>query len=220
MIGRIRREDPEFSALLCDRLGEGTPEALFVTGDAGILRRPLLGLICSVQCPGGIILRTFDAVRALRDAGVSVIGGFHSPMERECLDILLRGAQPVVLCPARGLANLRLGPVPRRALREGRLLVLSPFAESVRRATSLRAVQRNHLAAALAEALWVPHAAPGGKAWSTVHAALSRLQPVFTFVNAFNSGLLEAGARPFAELDPAVLANRENPGEEKRHDEL
>lgn len=206
MIGRIRRDDPEFPAVLTDRLGEATPEALFVTGETGILHRPLIWLICSVKCPGGIILRTFDAARALRDAGVGVIGGFHSPMEKECLDILLRGTQPVVLCPARGLTNLRLGPVQRRALREGRLLVLSPFSESVRRTTAPRAVQRNHLVAALAEALWVPHAAPGGKAWSTVHAALSRGQTVWTFTHESNRNLLESGALPFERLDCPTLA--------------
>ncbi|MBP7867806.1 MAG: DNA-processing protein DprA [Acidobacteria bacterium] len=208
MIGRIRREDPEFPAALRDRSGEGAPDGLFFLGETGVLRQPLLGLVCSVRCPGGIVLRTFDAARALRDAGVAVIGGFHSPMEKECLDILLRGPQPVVLCPARGLAGMRLGPVPRQVLREGRLLVLSPFAENIRRTTTARAVQRNHRVAALAEALWVPHASPGGKAWTTVHAALARRQPVFTFVNEHNGGLLEAGARPFTELDLAALANR------------
>jgi len=33
-------------------------------------------------------MKTFDAIRELRDTGVVVAGGFHSPMERECLDFL------------------------------------------------------------------------------------------------------------------------------------
>jgi predicted AAA+ superfamily ATPase len=45
------------------------------------------------------VLRTFAL--ALREAGIPVIGGFHAPMEKECLDLLLRGTQPVVICPAR-----------------------------------------------------------------------------------------------------------------------
>jgi hypothetical protein len=48
------------------------------------------------------VIATYDAIRELRDAGVIVAGGFHSPMEGECLDFLLCGAQPVVLCPACG----------------------------------------------------------------------------------------------------------------------
>ena len=67
-------------------------------------------IICSVSCPGGVVIKTYDAVRELRDAGVFVAGGFHSPVERGCLDFLLRGAQPVVLCPACGTDWLSLDP--------------------------------------------------------------------------------------------------------------
>jgi predicted Rossmann fold nucleotide-binding protein DprA/Smf involved in DNA uptake len=166
-------------------------------GDVAIHRNRFLGLVCSVQCPGSAILKTFDAVRLLRDAGVPVIGGFHSPMERECLDLLLRGHQPVVLCPARGLTGLRLGRAARHALADGRLLILSPFGGNARRTTVARAVQRNGVVAALADVLLVPHAAPGGKTWTAVRAALGRHQPVLTFDTKGNAALLAAGARPF-----------------------
>jgi hypothetical protein len=77
---------------------EGTGFSRFWTiGDVKILNTPLLGLLCSIRCPGRVIVQTYDLARALRDAGVPVIGGFHSPMEKECLDFLLRGKQPVVV---------------------------------------------------------------------------------------------------------------------------
>ena len=41
-------------------------------------------------------------LRSLRDDGVTVISGFHSPLEQECLRILLRSPHPVVWCLARG----------------------------------------------------------------------------------------------------------------------
>jgi len=129
-----------------------------------------------------------------------MIGGFLSPMEQDCLDILLRGKQPIILCPARGLKGLRLGEKARQAVEEGRLLVLSAFDESVRNTTTAQAVWRNNLVAAFADSLFVPHAAPGGKTWSTVHAALKRNQPVFTFDVSDNADLLESGARPFELL--------------------
>ncbi|MEZ4604812.1 MAG: hypothetical protein R2861_15850, partial [Desulfobacterales bacterium] len=88
----------------------------YALGDPGILHHPLLGLICSIQCPGGIVIKTFDFIRRLRDEKVVVIGGFHSPMERDCLDFLLRGNQPVILCPARSLRNLRMGGEARKAV--------------------------------------------------------------------------------------------------------
>lgn len=69
-------------------------------GDRAILKRRCLGLICSVQCPGSVVIKTFDAIRELRDVGVVIAGGYHSPMEKECLEFLLRGKQPVIVCPA------------------------------------------------------------------------------------------------------------------------
>ncbi len=81
---------------------------LWAIGDAQILNVGLLALFCSVRCPGDLILKTYDLARTLRDAGVPVIGGFHSPMEKECLRLLLRGQQPVVVCPARNIENMRV----------------------------------------------------------------------------------------------------------------
>jgi predicted Rossmann fold nucleotide-binding protein DprA/Smf involved in DNA uptake len=192
---RIDQGSSDYPAVLTDRLGENAPPSLYAMGEPSILRQRLLGLICSIQCPGSIVIKTLDAARALRDAGVAVIGGFHSPMERECLDILLRGDQPVILCPARGLAGLRLGQMPRRAVKEGRLLILSPFAENIRRTTAAQAVQRNNLVAALSQTVLVPHAAPGGKTWTTVEAALTRGQLVCTLEDDENTSLTQQGAR-------------------------
>ena len=64
---------------------------------------PNLALFCSVKCPGKLIMDTYDLAQHLRDIGVTVISGFHSPMEQECLHILLRSPNPVIWCLARGL---------------------------------------------------------------------------------------------------------------------
>jgi predicted Rossmann fold nucleotide-binding protein DprA/Smf involved in DNA uptake len=165
-------------------------------GDPAILRHRLLGFICSIQCPGSIVIKTLDAIRMLRDAGVTVVGGFHSPMEKECLDILLRGNQPVILCAAKGLVGLRIGQTPREAVKDGRLLIVSPFAANVRRTTPVRAIQRNDLVATLADALLVPYVAPGGKAWTAARNALARRQTVYTFAGEENSSLISSGAKP------------------------
>ena len=202
---RIERGDSTYPTVLMDRLGGNAPCCLYALGDAKILQNRLLGLVCSTSCPGSIVIKTLDAIRALRDAGVVVIGGFHSPMERECLDILLRGAQPVALCAAKGLAGLRLGHETRRAVGNGRLLVVSPFDVSVRRTTATQAVQRNNLVAALAEAVWVPHATPSSKTWVTIRHALARGQSVLTFMDDENSELIHSGAIPLA-VDAMVRA--------------
>jgi hypothetical protein len=58
--------------------------ALVAAGNLDLLGCRLLGLFCSIRCPGDAIVQTYDLVRAVRDAGIPVIGGFHSPMEKEC----------------------------------------------------------------------------------------------------------------------------------------
>lgn len=202
---RIERGGSDYPAVLVDRLGDAAPRTIHAMGDAAKLRNRLLGLVCSIQCPGSIVIQTFDAMRALRDAGVMVIGGFHSPMESECLDILLRGTQPVVFCAAKGLRGLRLGALARQAVKDGRLLVITPFGDEVKRTVSAQAVHRNEIVAALADVVLVPHAAPGGKAEATAREVLTRGQPLFTFADDSNSHLISAGARPY-ELGRIMLA--------------
>ncbi|MFZ2396587.1 MAG: hypothetical protein WAW09_09905, partial [Smithella sp.] len=53
--------------------------------------------------------------------------------------------------------------------------------------------------------LLVPYAAPKGKTWTTVHAALARKQPVFTFDVEDNAALLEAGAQPIVEKETGTF---------------
>src|SRR5207248_9104012 len=138
------------------------------------------------RCPGEAILQTYDLARALRDGGIPVIGGFHSPMEKECLALLLRGTQPVVVCPARGIENMRLPAAWKQPLAQGRLLILSPFARKHRRATAALAVMRNRLVAALAEQVFVAHAAAGSKTEQLCRELLANGKPVWTLAGGAN----------------------------------
>jgi predicted Rossmann fold nucleotide-binding protein DprA/Smf involved in DNA uptake len=105
---RIPLGDPDYPPALTKYLGGSAPEVVSSVGNSGILRTRLMALFCSVRCPGDLIIKTYDLARSLHDAGVPVIGGFHSPMEKECLALLLRGKQPVILCPARCVDGMRL----------------------------------------------------------------------------------------------------------------
>ena len=92
-VTRILPKDSDYPAAVKAELAE--PPALSAIGNRELLKCRLLAFFCSVKCPGNLILQTYDLARALRDACVPVIGGFHSPMEKECLALLLRGTQPV-----------------------------------------------------------------------------------------------------------------------------
>lgn len=155
-------EHPGWPARLSLRLGGECPARLHTLGDASLLAAPLTALFCSARCPGEAILRAYDQAARWRDTGRAVIGGFHSPMEHECLRLLLRGPQPVVVGLARGLPA-RLPPEFRPALASGRLLLLTSAPVAERRATRTSAARRNLLVAALATEVWFAHIAPGGQ---------------------------------------------------------
>ena len=162
--------------------------------DALLPQRIDLALVCSVSCPGGVIIRTYDAIRELRDAGVIVAGGFHSPMERECLAFLIRGTQPVVWILARGLNCLDATDDEWRAIRDRRLIVGSIAEPEIEHATPATAIERNELVVDLATTLFVPHASPGGKTEALVGRLLRGDARVVTFDDPSNANLISAGA--------------------------
>lgn len=164
----IRRGGRDYPTILGSRLGDSAPSELIVLGDPELLTTRRTALFCSARTPGDAILRAHDTARRLRDEGITVISGFHSPIEKECLRILLRGRQPIIVCPARALDNIRIPVDCRAAFKAGRLLFLSPFTESPRRVTKDSARRRNEIVAALADEAFIAHTTPGGQ---TAHIA-------------------------------------------------
>jgi predicted Rossmann fold nucleotide-binding protein DprA/Smf involved in DNA uptake len=152
----------EYPARLRDRLGRSAPSPLTAVGNLNLLALPKTALFCSARCPGSAILPTYDQAAKWRDAGRCVIGGFHSPVEKECLQILLRGDAPVIHCPARGMLE-RLPAQWAIAVAAGRLLLLSPFPAQENRVTAGLARRRNEFVAALADEACIAHATPGGQ---------------------------------------------------------
>lgn len=155
--------DAAYPARLRERLGDAAPAQLTTLGNLDLLALPKTGLFCSARCPGNVILSTYDQAGRWRDAGRCTISGFHSPVEQECLRILLRGIPPVIICPARSIEKLRVPADWRAPLDEGRLLILSCFAPGHGRATTELATRRNALVAALADEVWFAHITPGGQ---------------------------------------------------------
>jgi predicted Rossmann fold nucleotide-binding protein DprA/Smf involved in DNA uptake len=158
----IQEQDKDYPSCLRGFLEADAPETIFARGDMDILGHKRIALFCSIKCPGEQILKAYDIARALRDAGKTIISGFHSPMEKECLTLLLRGEQPIIICPARGLEKMRLPADWKKAMAAGRLLLLSPFPGRVRRVTADLARQRNLFVAAMADEACFVHTTPGG----------------------------------------------------------
>lgn len=193
---RIPRASSEYPVALREYLGDRAPGAIWAQGSCGLLQEKPVALLCSVKCPGNLILKTYDFARSLRDAGVTVISGFHSPMEKECFDLLLRGKQPVIVCAARRLTSSRLLTKFAIPLKEGRLLFLSPFGPKVRRATAETAVARNEVVAALADRVFVPYAGVASKTEALCRKVLEWGKPLLTFDSSENNSLIALGAMP------------------------
>jgi predicted Rossmann fold nucleotide-binding protein DprA/Smf involved in DNA uptake len=177
-------------------LGRQAPSAIAARGNLEILNSRTVALFCSVSCPGNLVVQTYELAAALRFAGATVIGGFHSPMEQECLAVLLRGSQPIVICPARSIEDFRLPPAWRQPLAQQRLLLLSPFDARLRRATTALAEARNRFVATLADEVFIAHAAAGGKTLSFARELVDWGKPVLTLEDERNAALLNLGVYP------------------------
>jgi predicted Rossmann fold nucleotide-binding protein DprA/Smf involved in DNA uptake len=154
--------DAHWPRLLAERLGASVPSNLWAFGNLDILAQTKTALFCSARCPGDAILRAYDQAAKWRDAGRCIISGFHSPVEKECLRILLRGTQPIIICPARSLPK-RVPAEWKKPLADGRLLILSCFSTEEGRPTKELAARRNEFVAALADEVWFTHITPGGQ---------------------------------------------------------
>ena len=145
--------------------------------------------------PWDLILKTYDIARSMPDSGILVIGGFQTPMEKECLRLLLRGNQPVVICPARSIEEMRVPADWRPALEEGRLLVLSPFPPHQQRPTARTSAIRNDFVGSLASRVFISHAAPGGKTEAFARQLAATGKTILTLESPANANLLALGAR-------------------------
>jgi len=145
-------------------------------------------------------VQTLDLALALRDAPATVVGGFQSSMERECLETLLRGEHPVIVCPARGIDGMRLPAAWKTAIAENRMLVASVFDAKHRRATADLAEKRNRLVADMADEVIIAHASPGGRLEHLCRDLVASGKPIWTLDDPANAHLAALGAVPLAAL--------------------
>jgi predicted Rossmann fold nucleotide-binding protein DprA/Smf involved in DNA uptake len=204
-IFQLKQNRPTYPSCLQKYLGRHAPAVITGLGNLDILNHKKLAYFCSVKCPGHLVLKAHDLSQNLKQAGITVIGGFHSPIERECLTILLRGPQPIVVCPARCIEGMRIRAEYKKPLEEGRLLFLSAFKESQRRNTVETAMERNRLAVAFADAVFVAHASPNSKMEKFCHEVVKFGKPLYTFESEANKCLINIGAKPLSESNLDLL---------------
>ena len=206
----MQQDDPCYPSSLKKYLADNAPVFITAIGNINIIQSKTLAVFCSNKCPGNIILKTYDLLRQIRERGITVISGFHSAIERECLNILLKGRQSVIICPARSIEGMRIKPEYRKPLEDGRLLILSPFSGKEKRISSDKAVRRNYFVAALATAIFIPYAAPGSKTKTFCQELLKWGKRVYTTDDEKNTSLIERGIKT---ISPEIFDQKSGIGD-------
>lgn len=115
-------------------------------GNVALLDVPhKLTLLVSRRCDGETVLAAYDRVSAASDGETVVVSGFHSPVEADCLKILLRSPDSrVIMVLARYLSEAFLVDASwRTALDQGRMLILSAFPVRQKRPDRAACERRN-----------------------------------------------------------------------------
>ncbi len=181
-----------------NRLCEQAYPTLNFLGNSSLLTRQPTAIFCSSKCPGDMILKTTKWIgRLAEDEKTTIVGGFHSAMEKSFLDILLGGRCRLIVCPARSLVRYRVPATLKPAMSEERLMVISSLSESVRSNSASSSLARNHLVADLASDVIVAHAAEGSRTEKFVLGLLAKRKSVVCLDPRCNT-LLSAGAKLMA----------------------
>jgi hypothetical protein len=154
----------------------------------------IIAFFCSKICPGDVILKAQDWANARGPDSAPVIGGFHTPIERDVLRILLRGSAPVTIVLARAVQGYRMSPAVKAAVTAGTAQIVSPFPAFQTRTTATTAETRNRHILTLCGSVLFAHAAPGGKSEALASDAVALLLPVQTLNSPANANLVALGA--------------------------
>jgi predicted Rossmann fold nucleotide-binding protein DprA/Smf involved in DNA uptake len=136
-------------------------EIQYYIGNYELLKLSKTGFLCSRKVPASAVLKCYDWAILQREEGNCVISGFHSKLEKDVLHFLLKGKQPIILVLARGIKK-RIEPEFQQAIEQGRLLIITPFPEEVKRVTATNAQIRNELMVELADNITVGFISKGG----------------------------------------------------------
>jgi hypothetical protein len=130
-------------------------------GNTELIKLHKTAFLCSREIPASVVLKCYDWAIEQRDQGNCVISGFHSKIEKDVFHYLLAGAQPVIMALARGMKE-KIEPELKTAIDAERLLIVSPFENSVKRVSAETAEKRNWFMIELADEVVIGFSSKGG----------------------------------------------------------
>lgn len=190
-----------------------------------------IAILCSSRCTGTVIVHGLDVALALKNAPITIVSGFQSPLEKESLKFLLKGSVQLVVCPARSAVGMRVPAAWKKPMESGRLTIRSFIDEQTnansdpsvdrskddsakaitpprllpKRPTTDLAEQRNRFVCSISDAVLILHASPGGKLERLAAELLVAGRLVWTLDDPANAQLIASGAAPLKPqslLDP------------------
>lgn len=122
-------------------------------GNTSLLDRRKIGYFASGTIASLSVLPTLDwATEVARLEDVAIVCGFHSKMEREVLDFLLRGKCGIICVLARSIYK-KIPDKFREAYDAGRVLFIAPFKTSATMTSRHLCQQRNEYVATISDSL-------------------------------------------------------------------
>lgn len=224
----LERGDSRYPKRLIERLGADAPPKLYYHGPLELLARPTLASMCADSISGAGLMAANQLLFTIREYELNYIGGWHSVMETEIFRLgLWRYNHTVTLFTAKGLGHETFDsflldrfypPMDKfperkeyyRRAEAGELLVLSLVEPDTSRSLRRNVVERNWVACALADFIFIPYAPKDSKSYALAKRVKEAGWPVFTVEDKLAASLHDLGIPGFSRKSVGMFL--EGPG--------
>ena len=145
-------------------------------GNNSLLDRRKIGYFASSKIASLSVIPTLDwASEVAKREDVAIVSGFHSKMEREVLDFLLRGKCGIICVLARSIYKKVLEKF-QNAYNIGRVLFISPYKTSSTMLSRILCQRRNEYVASISDELVFSSLSPESSLFSLTSLSKSIIE--------------------------------------------
>lgn len=214
----LTKKSSKYPQKVLKRLGDGSPEKMYYHGALNILNKFTMCVVCSDEGSGIELVESGKVTNVILDYVINYIGGWHSVIESE---IFWQGglnkafnnknkSNKLTLFSSKGLdvetyesflLDRFFPPMHQFPGREdyfklaeaGELLMLSVSDPMEKRFKRKNIMERNFVACALADVVYIPYAEKGTKTYTIAKRVLNAGIPIFTIDLESCKDLLDLG---------------------------
>ncbi len=183
----VGRGDADYPARLKERLKLSAPPVLYGAGDRSILRAPALAVVGSRDAGDDVLDQTRAVGQQAAEAGILLVSGGARGVDEAGKEGALRAGGRVACVLSDSLERRTLHRDNRQFLRDGQLLLLSPY-DPLAGFNVGHAMQRNKMIYALSDSALVMNSDYNrGGTWAGAVEQLEKLDLVPVYVRANGS---------------------------------